>query len=122
MKFSEASSTTTYRITGYDESSISVNQGKLTRSFIITPDKLITTWEPQHITTMTPADLEPLFADGAEVILIGSGTTQAFPPAMVWQALVQHGIGFEIMRTDAACRTYNVLSSEARRIVAAFFI
>lgn len=40
----------------------------------------------------------------------------------VVQALVQHGIGFEIMRTDAACRTYNVLSSEARRIVAAFFI
>ena len=71
---------------------------------------------------MTPADLEPLFAGGAEVILIGSGATQAFPPAAVWQALVQHGIGFEVMRTDAACRTYNVLSSEARRIVAAFFI
>ena len=122
MKFSEASSTTTSRITAYDKSSISVNQGKLTRSFIITPDKLITTWEPQHIAAMTPADLEPLFAGGAEVILIGSGATQAFPPAAVWQALVQHGIGFEIMRTDAACRTYNVLSSEARRIVAAFFI
>lgn len=122
MKFSEASSTTVYRITGYDEKSISVNQNQLTRSFIVTPDKLITTWKPQHITAMTLADLEPLLANEAEVILIGSGATQAFPPAEVWQSLVQHGIGFEIMRTDAACRTYNVLSSEARRIVAAFFI
>ncbi len=66
--------------------------------------------------------LEPLFAIGAEVILIGTGTTQHFPQPEIWKALVQHGIGFEIMTTDAACRTYNVLLSEARRVVAAFLL
>ncbi|MEN9502758.1 MAG: hypothetical protein RI964_2043 [Pseudomonadota bacterium] len=121
MKFSEDKGDARYRITGYGEGWVGVNQEQLRQSFIIMPDQLITDWQPQHINELTAAHLQPLFAMNAQIILLGSGTTQQFPQPEVWHALVQNGIGFEIMSTDAACRTYHLLSSEDRRVVAAFF-
>lgn len=122
MKFSEEASGNHYRITRYGEGWIQVNQEKLVSSFLIGPQTLITDWQPEDMAELTPQHLPPLFGIGAEVILIGTGSRQQLPSAETWKALVQHGIGFEIMTTDAACRTYNVLLSEARRVAAAFFV
>lgn len=122
MKFSEELGGANYRITGYGDNWVMVNQNRLANSFLVGPQTLITDWQPRHMQDMQIQHLEPLFAIGAEVILIGTGTTQHFPQPEIWKALVQHGIGFEIMTTDAACRTYNVLLSEARRVVAAFLL
>ena len=122
MKFSEELNSAYYRITGYDDAWVAVNQSTLNRSFLIGSQTLITDWQPQSIQALQPAHLEPLFAIGAEVILIGTGKNQQFPSPDIWKALVQHGVGFEVMTTAAACRTYNVLLSEARRVAAAFFL
>jgi uncharacterized protein len=122
MKFSEELGDAAYRITGYGEGWVRVNQERLAASFILTPQSVFKDWQPQRIEAMETSHLEPLFAIPAEVIIIGCGATQQFPPTAIWKALVQHGTGFEIMTTDAACRTYNVLLSEARPVVAAFFI
>ena len=65
--------------------------------------------------------LEPLLKAQANVILIGTGKTQQFPSAAIWQKLVANGVGFEVMTTDSACRTYNVLLGDARKVAAAFF-
>ncbi|MBU0653710.1 MAG: Mth938-like domain-containing protein [Gammaproteobacteria bacterium] len=121
MKFSEDMGDAYYRITGYGENWVKVNQETLSKSFLLGPQTLIRDWRPTRMEELTPEDLAPLFAIGAEVIIIGTGTKQVLPPAAIWKALVQNGVGFEIMSTDAACRTYNVLLSEARRVAAAFF-
>lgn len=122
MKFSEDKGDAHYRITGYGDGWVDVNQDQIRSSFIIMPDQLLTDWQPQRIHELTVADLQPLFAMNAQIILLGTGMTQTFPQPEVWFALVQNGIGFEIMSTDAACRTYNLLSAEDRRVAAAFFI
>lgn len=122
MKFSEDMGGATYRITGYGEAWVAVNYERLTNSFLIGSQTLISDWQPQTIAALQPTHLDALFAIGAEVILIGTGKNQQFPPAEVWKTLVQNGVGFEVMTTAAACRTYNVLLSEARRVAAAFFL
>lgn len=122
MKFNEDTGDAYYRITGYGESWIKVNQETLTSSFLLGPQTLNVNWRPNGMEDLTPDDLTPLFAIGAEVIIIGTGSKQVLPSATIWKTLVQHGVGFEIMTTDAACRTYNVLLSETRRAAAAFFL
>ncbi len=122
MKFSEDMGDAYYRITGYGENWVKVNQETLTTSFLLGPQTLDSGWRPSRMEELTPDDLTPLFAIGAEVIIIGTGSKQVLPTTTTWKALVQNGIGFEIMSTDAACRTYNVLLSEARRVAAAFFV
>jgi uncharacterized protein len=122
MKFSEDLGGSRYRISAYGEGWVKVNQDILQTSFLVSPQTLVTDWQPRNIHELEPAHLEPLFAIGADIILIGTGITQHFPSPAIWKALVQHGIGFEIMTTDAACRTYNVLLSEARRVAAAFLL
>ena len=122
MKFSEDKGDSRYRITEYEADWVKVNQDKLYHSFIVSPDQLVTNWRPQHIHELTTADLQPLFDLQAQIILLGSGSTQTFPLPEVWFALAQNGVGFEIMSNDAACRTYNLLSAENRRVAAAFFL
>ncbi|HRJ53283.1 MAG TPA: Mth938-like domain-containing protein [Candidatus Thiothrix moscowensis] len=122
MKFSEDTGNATNRITGYGKDWIRVNQETLTNSFILGANTLMTEWRPTRMEDLTVDDLQALFALQSEVIIIGSGAVQTLPTAAIWKALVQNGIGFEIMSTDAACRTYNVLLSEARRVAAAFFL
>jgi uncharacterized protein len=122
MKFSEATSDARYQITRYSADAVWVNDQPLASSFIISPQTLIRDWRPQSFQALQVTDLETLFGLEAEVIIIGSGSRQQLPPPDIWKALAQHGVGFEIMGTDAACRTYNVLLGEARRIAAAFFV
>lgn len=122
MKFNEASDDARYRITRYSADAVWVNDQALESSFIISPQTLIRDWRPQSFQGLQATDLEALFALQAEVIIIGCGGKQQLPSPEIWKALVQHGAGFEIMSTDAACRTYNVLLGEARSIAAAFFI
>jgi uncharacterized protein len=71
---------------------------------------------------LSAADLEPVLALRPEVLLIGSGERQAFPAPELLAALYAARLGFEIMATGAACRTYNVLVAEGREVAAALMI
>lgn len=99
-----------------------VNARQLASSFVIAPDALIEHWPVQDAANMEPADLTPLLALQPEVILLGTGTTQTFPPGAVMAACLQRGIGLEVMNNAAAARTYSVLAGEGRRVVAGFLI
>ena len=111
-----------YALRGADGRHALVNERTLTRSFIVAPDMLVEDWPVADITTMRPADLEPLFALQPELVVLGSGETQGFPPAEVMANCLQRGIGLEAMTNAAAARTFNVLASEGRRVVAGFAI
>ena len=111
-----------YFLRGADGRHALVNERSLTRSFIIAPDALVEDWPVADIAAMRPADLDALFALQPELVVLGSGAAQAFPPAEVMATCLQRGIGLETMTNAAAARTFNVLAGEGRRIVAGFVI
>jgi uncharacterized protein len=111
-----------YTLRGADGRHALVNERSLDRSFVVAPDALVEGWTVDDITTMRPADLDPLLALQPELVVLGSGGMQAFPPADVAAACLQRGIGLESMTNAAAARTFNVLAGEGRRVVAGFVI
>jgi uncharacterized protein len=111
-----------YVLRGADGTSARVNDRRLTTSFVLSPDTLVEGWPVRDAAALTPADLEPLFALAPEVVLLGSGERQVFPPAATLAACLARGIGLETMTNAAAARTFNVLAGEGRRVVAGFVL
>lgn len=95
---------------------------RLTESFVLAPDTLLEAWSVTDAGTLSAAQLEPMLALAPEVILLGSGATQVFPPAATLAACLGRGIGLEVMTNAAAARTFNVLAGEGRRVVAGFVL
>jgi len=110
----------TWYLRGADGSHALVNERVLDRSFVIAPESLVEDWPVVDAKSMTPADLEALFALSPEVIVLGTGPSQRFPSAAVMHACLSRSIGFEVMDNAAAARTYSVLAGEGRRVVAGF--
>lgn len=111
-----------YVLRGADGASARVNDQVLRASFIQTPDTLIEDWAVQDVAAMQPSDLEPLLALTPELVVLGCGETQRFPPAAVMAACLTRGIGIETMTNAAAARTFNVLAGEGRRVAMGFVI
>ncbi len=69
----------------------------------------------------TSADLAPVFALQPDVVLLGTGAKQMFPGRVIRQAFAARKVGLEVMDLGAACRTYNILVQEERRVAAVLF-
>lgn len=110
----------TWFLRGADGAHVLVNERSITRSCVVTPDALVEDWPVTDVTAMTPEALEPVLALKPELVLLGSGARQVFPPARVLAACLSRGIGLDTMANDAAARTYSVLAGEGRRVVAGF--
>lgn len=91
-------------------------------SVIILPDRLIRDWSAVSAADLTPQDLAPLLDAKLEVILIGTGDRLIWPSQELRSHVAQAGIGLEIMDTGAACRTYNILMADQRRVAAALIL
>jgi uncharacterized protein len=111
-----------YVLRGADGSSARVNDRQLTRSFIVAPRALVEDWPATSVRTLDLDALAPVLALEPEVILLGTGARQAFPPAATMAACLSRGVGLEAMTNAAAARTFNVLAGEGRRVVAAFVL
>ena len=105
-----------------DGRSALVNERTLDRSFVIAPATLVDDWAVHDAQGMVAADIEPLLALTPELVLLGTGDRQVFPPVEVMAACLTRGIGIEVMDNAAAARTFNVLAGEGRRVVAGFVI
>lgn len=103
-----------------DGSRALVNARTLRTSFIIAPDTLIENWLARDAERMAPADLDPLLALTPELVVLGTGANQVFPPAEVMAACLTRGVGIEVMNNAAAARTFNVLAGEGRHVAAGF--
>lgn len=111
-----------YYIRAYRPGAITVNDQLFSRSLIIGGGELHADWAPQHIGELQAEHLTPILEMAPEVVLIGTGERLVFPDPELTSPLYGRGIGVEIMDTGAACRTYNVLISEGRAVVAALII
>ena len=122
MKFSEDLSTNThYHITGYGDDYIAINHKMIRASYIVSPDHAVE-WPVSTFETLKGEDIQLLIELNPEVIIIGTGKKHSLPRREVLKTLVSSRVGFEIMDTAAACRTYNVLVGEGRKVVAGLFI
>lgn len=122
MKLQSAAPTSLLAITAYDATGISVGGRKLSRSFILTPQRLIEDWPPVSPDALCAADLEILMVLEHPIVLLGTGLRQRFPASLLLQPLIERRIGVEVMDSFAACRTYNILIAEGREVVAAIIV
>ncbi|CAH9018406.1 Mth938-like domain-containing protein [Candidatus Nitrosacidococcus sp. I8] len=90
-------------------------------SVILTRDK-VREWTPRTFDELKEGYFEVFLDINPEVILLGTGNNLFFPPPSLFKKLFDHGIGVEFMSTAAACRTYNILVNESRRVAAALLI
>lgn len=109
-------------IRAYAPGRVTINQDVHTTSLIVTPEQVIADWRPQTFTELRVGDFEAIAAMGPEVVLLGTGERLKFPSPTLTHPLSRAQIGFEAMDTGAACRTYNVLMSEGRRVLAALLV
>lgn len=109
-------------IRAYEAGRITVNEQSFSTSLIVTPERIVTDWQPRSFADLSPADLAAITALEPEVVLLGTGARLRFPKAALTRPLLEAGIGFEAMDTGAACRTYNVLMGEGRRVAAGLLL
>ena len=105
-------------ITGYGEGYVMVNGERRSSSVVVLPDR-IEEWPAKRFDQLSTDDFAFLKNLQAEIVLLGTGPRQRFPHPRLTAALAQAGIGLEVMDLQAACRTYNILVAEERKVAAA---
>lgn len=106
------------RITSYGPGYFAIGDRILRQSIIICADGTVTSWAPDHLADLDEGHVRQIISHGPEVVLLGTGASQSFPPPELLRPFVESGLGLEVMDTAAACRTFNVLAAESREVVA----
>ncbi|MGF1546819.1 MAG: Mth938-like domain-containing protein [Thiotrichales bacterium] len=119
MKLTEDRSPVKYIITSYSPGVLSINRSDYAAGIIVTPDALHADWAVSHPENIDAATVTRLLAMQPELVIIGTGPRLVFPPSETRALFAAHGIGCEVMDSGAACRTFNLLIGEGRRVVAA---
>ena len=95
-----------------------VNGQRHEGSMIVMPERLLA-WDVKDFDSLKEADFQVFFELNLEILLLGTGPKQRFPHPRLTQALMRKRVGVEAMDLQAACRTYNILMAEERRVAAA---
>jgi len=106
-------------VTAYGPGWIEINRQRHEGAVLVRPEGEIAAWTVQSFEALAAGDFEALLARKPELVLFGTGETQRFPHPRLTAALASAGIGVDVMNTHAACRTYNILMMEGRRVLAA---
>lgn len=109
------------QIKRYSAGAVYVNEQSYSKSILVMPEHL-SSWHITSLSELTVEDIVNLANLQPEIIILGTGSTLEFPAAEICYALSPQKIGLEIMDTGAACRTYAVLTSEHRNVLAALII
>lgn len=109
-------------VTGYGPGYVAISRVRYERSLVVLPDRLIEDWDASSGDALGTDSVAVLATLGAEIVIIGTGKTLKLPPPEVLRPLIDAGIGFELMDTPAACRTFNILVAEDRKVAAALIV
>jgi uncharacterized protein len=110
------------QITSYGQGFVAVNGKRHERSLIVTAHSIDPHWPVTDLSSLTHAHVDQLVDAQPEVVLLGTGSRIRFPASAVLRPLIDARIGYEIMDTGAACRTYGVLLAEGRQVLAALIV
>ena len=105
--------------TGYGEGYVMINRQRHEQNLVLLRDRVVTDWQPAGFDELKPEHFAMLAGLGAEIVLLGTGETLRFPRPELTRALIEARIGIEVMDIPAACRTYNFLAAEERKVAAA---
>ena len=121
LKFTRemTSSVTIQRVT---PSSITVNGKPYAQSLALTPEAVISDWQAKPVAELADSDFAALLETAPEIMLLGTGPDNVFPPRELIFAFARRGIGLECMDTAAAARTFNVLANEGRQVAAVLYL
>lgn len=122
MKFTQHTPPGMNLIRRYGADFVTVNEEELRASCIVGTEHLIRDWAPRDVASLSELHLAAVFELAPEVVVLSTGVRQQFPPAALRAQFAMRKIGLEVMEIGAACRTYNVLASEARKVVAAILL
>ena len=122
MKLSEDYTDGSHIIHSYESDKVVVNSQTFTKSFLVSNNAVNANWDIEHIDQMTHQHWLDITQLKPEVILIGTGKKIIFPHPSSYAPAIEQGIGVEFMDSGAACRTYNILLSEDRVVVAGIIL
>jgi uncharacterized protein len=122
MKFTQHTPGGLNLIRRYGADFIAVGEEEIRASCIVGATTLIRDWPPRDVPSITLEHLATLFEFQPEVVVLSTGAQQRFPSAAMRAEFATRRIGIEVMEVGAACRTFNVLVSEERRVLAAILL
>jgi uncharacterized protein len=108
-----------YRIEAYSRDGLLINQTRYTGSIVVSPDSIIEDWPPQTFADLAAQHMRLLAELEPEIVLLGTGARLWFPEEDILEPLRTGSIGLEVMDTGAACRAFNFLTVEGRKVIAA---
>jgi uncharacterized protein len=118
MRFTQDSSSATNLVRAYGSGELRVNDDVYRTAIIVSASAVQAMPDIRDMEDLARLDPSRLLAQGPEIVLLGTGPRQIFPAASFRAQFLSAGIGVEVMDTGAACRTFNVLVAEQRRVVA----
>ena len=118
----QADRSDTLTINAHGPGWVAVNGVRHHSSVVVDSQSGVHPWDCATFANLTPAHFTPLAGNHPELVLFGSGLKLRFAQPALLQGLIQQRIGVETMDTAAACRTYNILAGEGRRVVAALIV
>ena len=107
---------------GYGSDHVAVNGNPYRQNIVVLPGQLLPGWTDATFETLTEDDFRKLADLQTEILLLGTGQTLRWPSPALLQPLMAARIGLEVMDTQAACRTYNILAAEGRKVAAAILV
>jgi uncharacterized protein len=118
MRFTQESSSGINVIRAYGGGELRVNENAYRGAVILSASTVLAEPNIQKLEDLIAIDASRVLALEPELVLLGTGTRQIFPASSFGAQFLRAGVGFEVMDTGAACRTFNVLVGEQRRVVA----
>ena len=109
-------------VTGLGPGWVRIGATLYRESLVLTSETIVTGWAALGFEGLADSDFAGLLPHKPEVVLFGAGPTIRFPHPRLTRALTDARIGFEVMDTPAACRTFNILAAEGRSVVAALLL
>ncbi|MFT7460212.1 MAG: hypothetical protein ACI909_002900, partial [Planctomycetota bacterium] len=110
------------KIDAYTIGQVTIAGNVYQSSLLISAESIMPNCLPQSFPELSSAHIEQIITLAPEIVIVGTGKTLIFPPDSLMRPLTEKNIGFEIMDTGAACRSYNFLVSEGRHVVAALLM
>ena len=109
-------------VTGYDASGVEINAERFSFSLIVMPETPPRSWDVTRFEDLEARHFELIAADAPDVVILGTGARQRFVHPRLIASLSSRHVGVESMDSQAACRTYNVLMGEGRKVTLALII
>ena len=109
-------------VTAYGAGFVEINRVRYPGHVLLLPAQAVQPWGVDGFEALQPASFDPLLRARLDLVLLGTGARQRFPHPALTAALREAGIGVEVMDTNAACRTYNILVGEGRVVAAALLV